>query len=255
MTGLFVTWKGAWREAWSNRRGFWFQIVITVLNDAMWIVFWVLFFRRVGEIRGWDIDQLIVLQAILTTGGGISLGLLANARHTGNLILNGGLDAALAVPSPTLAYLLVRRVYPINVGDIVFGVGVFVFFGNPTLSRTIIYLAGVVTATVLFTSLLVLVGSSAFWLGRNDVGDLGFHAILLFPSYPVDVFSGVTKVLMFTVIPAGFITGIPSRLVDDFDLGLFAATLTVAVGFAIAAVVVFDRGLRRYTSGAIWTTG
>ena len=28
----------------------------------------------------------------------------------------------------------------------------------------------------------------------------------------------------------------------------------VAAGFATAAIVLFNRGLRRYTSGAVWTT-
>jgi len=254
MTGLMTTWRAAWSEAMSNRRGFWFEATIMIFNDVIWLVFWILFFRRVGEIRGWDIEQLIVLQAILTTGGGITLGLLANARHTGHLVLNGGLDAALTMPSSTLAYLLVRRVQPINVGDIIFGVLLFTFFGNPTVSRTIVYLLGVAIAATIMTSFLVLAGSSAFYLGRNDGGDLGFHAVLLFAAYPVDVFSGATKVLLYTVIPAGFITGIPSRLVDEFDFGSFLACVAVAGGFATAAVYSFNRGLRRYTSGAVWTT-
>lgn len=253
MSALVDTWLAAWAEAWSNRRGFWFQVVVMVLNDAMWLVFWILFFREVGEIRGWDLDQLIVLQAILTTGGGITLGLLANARRLGPLILDGGLDAALALPRHALATILVRRVQPINVGDVLFGIALFGLFGDPTPTRTAVYAAGVVIATVMFTSCLVLAGSTAFWLGRPDAGELGFHAVLLFPSYPVDVFTGVTKVLMFTVIPAGFITGLPTELVEEFDPAIFAATAAVATAFATAAVLVFDRGLRRYTSGAMWT--
>ena len=254
MTGLLATWRSAWSEAMSNRKGFLFEATIMIVNDIIWLTFWILFFRRVGEIRGWDIDQLIVLQAILTTGGGITLGLFANARQTGHLVLNGGLDAALTMPSSTLAYLLVRRVQPINVGDIIFGILLFSLFGNPTPSRTIVYILGVLIAAVMFTSFLVLAGSSAFYLGRNDGGDLGFHAVLLFAAYPVDVFSGATKVLLYTVVPAGFITGIPSRLVEEFDFGSFLACVAVAAGFATAAIVTFQKGLRRYTSGAVWTT-
>ena len=226
-----------------------------IVNDVMWIVFWILFFRRVGEIRGWDIDQLIVLFSILTTGGGITLGLLANARQTGHMILNGGLDAALATPAPTLLYILVRRVQPINVGDIVFGLVLFFGFAHPTPERTAVFVLGVLMAAVLFTSFLVLAGSAAFYVGRNDGGDLGFHAIMLFAAYPVDVFSGFTKVLLYTVVPAGFVTGTPSKLVESFDLQLLAATLGVVALFTCAAALAFSRGLRRYTSGAVWTTG
>ena len=63
MRALAVTWQTAWREAWANRRGFWTQVTVMVINDVVWIVFWVLFFHRVGTVRGWNVDQLLVLLA------------------------------------------------------------------------------------------------------------------------------------------------------------------------------------------------
>ncbi len=247
------TWLGAWQQAWSNRRSFWFQTLIMMLNDLVWIVFWIVFFRRVGEVRGWDINNLMVLQAILTTSGGIVLGLLANARRIPELATTGGLDAALALPVPTLPYLLVREVQPINVGDLAFGLGLFAVAGNPTPARTLAFAVAVVIATVLLASFLVLTGSSVFFLGRTEAGDLGFHAITLFSSYPVDVFGGLARVVMFTVVPAGFVTGLPSKWVESFDPKLALASAAVATGFAVAAVLSFNRGLRHYTSGAVWT--
>jgi outer membrane protein assembly factor BamB len=41
------------------------------LNDVAWVVFWVLFFRRVGTIHGWDRSRVLLLEAALTTGGGV----------------------------------------------------------------------------------------------------------------------------------------------------------------------------------------
>ena len=57
---------------------------------------------------------------------------------------------------------------------------------------------------------LILVGSASFWVGRNDGGDLGFHAILLFSNYPVDIFGGVTRIFLYAVVPAGFVTSTPA---------------------------------------------
>lgn len=67
MTALALTWVTAWREALANRRGFWTQVTLMVVNDIVWILFWILFFRRVGEVRGWAVDDVLVLLAILTT--------------------------------------------------------------------------------------------------------------------------------------------------------------------------------------------
>ncbi|MCU1344266.1 MAG: hypothetical protein JWL70_532 [Acidimicrobiia bacterium] len=69
-----------------------------VLNDLAWIGFWVLFFHRVGNLGGWDRDGVLMLLAVLTTGGGLVLGFLSNARRLAQLITDGGLDAVLALP-------------------------------------------------------------------------------------------------------------------------------------------------------------
>ena len=48
-------------------RGFWFQVGIMAANDVAWVVFWVLFFRKVGTLKGWDTHKVLLLFAILTT--------------------------------------------------------------------------------------------------------------------------------------------------------------------------------------------
>ncbi len=58
-------------------------MAVMMINDLVWVVFWVLFFDRVGTLGGWDRDSILVLQAVLTTAGGLSLGLLANGRRIG----------------------------------------------------------------------------------------------------------------------------------------------------------------------------
>lgn len=248
-----VTWRSAWREALANRAGFWTQIAIMMVNDLVWIVFWFLFFDRVGTVQGWDLDRLIVLFAILTTSAGIVLGLLNNARMTGRLAATGALDSALALPVPPLVYLLFRRVEPVNVGDLAFGIVLFTVFGNPTPQRILIFVFGVFCAVLILTGFLVLVGSISFWAGRNDAGDLGFHAIVLFANYPVDIFGGATRVFLYAVIPSGFVSSAPARLVDDFDPVWAVGTLAVALGVALAGWSAFTLGLRHYTSGASWT--
>ena len=67
-----------WRPSRARSR---VQMLIMAINDFVWVIFWVLFFDRVGTLGGWDRDSIILLQAVLTTAGGLSLGLFANARH------------------------------------------------------------------------------------------------------------------------------------------------------------------------------
>lgn len=253
MKALLATSRAAFLESWSNRGGFWTQVVTMVVNDLAWVVFWALFFRRVGAIRGWDTERVLLLLAVLTTAGGIVLGLLANARAIGRLAADGELDAALALPVSPLAHLLFRRISATNLGDIAFGIVLFAVACGPTLERTAIFVVGVIASTALLTGFLVTMGSISFFVGRDDAGELGFHAMLMFAAYPVDIFGGAAKVFLSTVLPAAFVATVPARLVDEFDPRLAAALLGMAGLFAALGWMSFHAGLKRYTSGAVWT--
>lgn len=253
MRATAATARAALAEAWANRSGFWTQVSAMVVNDVAWVAFWVLFFDRVGSVRGWDVDLVLLLLAVLTTSAGIVLGPLGNARRIGVLAANGELDAVLALPVHPLAHVLVRRVDTTNLGDIAFGVALFAIAGDANPERAALYLLGVATAATVLTGFLVATGSLAFFAGRNDAGELGFHAVLLTAAYPVDVFGGVAKILLYTVVPAAFVGAVPARLVDSFDPAVAGASIGVALLFALAGWTAFTLGLRRYTSGAAWT--
>ncbi|HEX8001284.1 MAG TPA: ABC-2 family transporter protein [Mycobacteriales bacterium] len=253
MNGLAMTMRNAVAEAWANRGAFWAQVTVMVVNDVAWVAFWVLFFHRVGTVRGWDAHGVLLLLAVLTTSAGLVLGLFANARSVGRLVSGGAIDAALVLPVPTLPYLLVRRVNATNLGDVLFGVLLFAIAGSPSPGRVALYLVGVVTSAVLLTGFLVATGSIAFFAGRDDVGELSFHGMLLLSSYPVDVFGPVAKIVMYTVVPAAFVGAVPAKLMASFDPWVALALVGSAAFFALLGWTVFNAGLRRYTSGAVWT--
>lgn len=240
-------------EAGANRASLGSQMFVMIVNDVVWVAFWVLFFRRVGDVRGWDGQRILLLLAVITSAAGVTLGVLGNARRIGVMAVEGQLDAVLALPVPPLAYLLLRRVEPMNVGDLVFGLALFAIAGHPTIERTVVFVVVVLLAATLMTGFLVLTGSLAFFVGRSEGGELGFHAILLLGSYPVDIFAGMAKVILYSVVPAAFVSSIPAHLIDSFDAGRALQLAAVACTFAFAGWATFTIGLRRYTSGSVWT--
>ena len=255
MRALLATMRNALAEAAANRGALASQMAVMIVNDIAWIAFWILFFDRVGTLHGWDSDRILLLLAVLTTAGGVTLGLLANARRVGTMAIEGDLDAVLSLPVPPLGYLLLRRVEPTNLGDIAFGLALFALTGSPTIERTLVFAGVVIAASTLMTGFLVLTGSLSFFIGRSEGGELGFHAILLMGSYPVDVFAGMAKVVLYTIVPAAFVSSVPARLIDSFDVGLALWLALIAAVFAFAGWLTFTIGLRRYTSGAVWTRG
>jgi ABC-2 type transport system permease protein len=225
-----------------------------IVNDFAFVAFWFLFFHRVGSIRGWDAHRVMVLFAILATVTGTALGLLSNARRIGEIVGDGRLDAVLALPVDPLAYLLVRTVDTALLGDLAFGPLLFLLFGRPTVERGAIFLLASACGVVVFVAFMIIVGSLTFFAGgRGEQAELGFQAILILASYPIDIFGGATKLLLFTAIPAAFVSGLPASLVDSFSWVTAGSLVLVAVLFAGLARMTFVAGLRRYRSGALWT--
>src|SRR4051812_32481088 len=254
MGAVLLTLRTAVRDAFTNRRSFWVQVTAMAVNDLAWVVFWLLFFHKMGSIRGWDSDRIILLFAVLATASGIALGLLANARRIGELIGDGQLDAALALPVAPLPYLLSHRVDTVLLGDLFFGPTLFVVAGHPTPERAAVFVGASLLASTVLAGFLVAAGSLTFFIGgRGAQSDIAFQAVLLLASYPLDVFGGATRFLLFSAVPAAFVTGLPTRLVDSFDPAV-AAALAGAAAFAVAcAAGLFTLGLRRYSSGTVFT--
>jgi|tagenome__1003787_1003787.scaffolds.fasta_scaffold20988607_3 ABC-2 type transport system permease protein len=253
MSAVAATLRTALADGWANRSSFGFQMLLMIVNDITWVLFWALFFNRVGTIRGWNPDDVYVLFSILLVSSGAALGLLANSRRIGQLAADGALDETLVLPVAALPHILTMRIDAALMGDLAFGPVLFLLAGHPTPERTALFVLGSLAGTVVLVGFLVATGALTLFVGgRGEQGDLGFNAILLFASYPLDIFGGATKVLLFTAVPAAFVTGLPARLVRDFDAATAALLLGMAAFFAVFGWAVFSLGLRRYSSGSVW---
>ncbi|MGH7869579.1 MAG: ABC-2 family transporter protein, partial [Candidatus Dormibacteraceae bacterium] len=110
MITTVATLRTAMLDALANPGSFLLQVGFMVANDATWLIFWTLFFNRVGQLRGWTRDDLFVLFAVTTTVVGIALGLLSNCRWIGQLAADGALDETLMLPVAPLPHLLASRI-------------------------------------------------------------------------------------------------------------------------------------------------
>ncbi|MBI3890247.1 MAG: ABC-2 family transporter protein, partial [Candidatus Wallbacteria bacterium] len=94
--------------------------------------------------------------------------------------------------------------------------------------------------------------SLAFWAGSAEglAGLLG-NALVTFSLYPPGIFHGWTKFMLFTLIPAGFMTYLPVSILRDFGWSrLLGLILGAAASLAIGRLA-FQAGLRHYESGSL----
>ncbi|MCA9926468.1 MAG: ABC-2 family transporter protein, partial [Anaerolineales bacterium] len=73
---------------------------------------------------------------------------------------------------------------------------------------------------------------------------------ITFATYPNALFTGMARVILYTVIPAGFVGAVPVQMIQTHSGELLLVLLGAAVVLWVIAVAVFYTGLRRYESGS-----
>lgn len=76
------------------------------------------------------------------------------------------------------------------------------------------------------------------------------NAMLTFALYPITLFDGTAKFLLFTIIPAALMGSMPASFVREMTWGRLGGLGIGAAIFLGLAVGIFARGLRRYESGS-----
>jgi hypothetical protein len=100
---LRALWQANLLAAMEYRVAFLSQVVGMMLNNALYFIFWVLFFERFEEVRGWALNDMLLLFAVVATGFGAAVVLFGNVVSLTEVIANGRLDYYLSLPRPAYA--------------------------------------------------------------------------------------------------------------------------------------------------------
>ncbi len=238
------------QSAMEYRTAFFVQILTMAATDCLWLFFWLTYFHQFPLVHGWQSTDVVILWSVSACGVGLSVGIFGNARQLPSLIMKGGLDAYLGMPRYVLLHVCIAATDPTAWGDVLFGVGAFILFLHPDVFRLCLFVLLILFVCVIFTAFAIVLGSLAFYLGNTEgLMQQMFGALISFSTYPMDIFQGAVRLLLFTIIPAGFISFIPLQLLHRFTWPLLAALVGFTALFTALAVGVFHFGLRRYESG------
>ncbi len=239
-------------SAMEYRASFISQIVGMVINNSIMLLFWFFFFDRFGEVRGYDFQQVILLFGMVAFGFGIAMVLSGNIyQNLAYLIAQGRLDYYLVFPRHLLLHVIFSRMNISAIGDLTFGL-VACLIVVPWRPATLLAIltAGLLAAAIL-TAYGVIAGSlSFFWGSAENASAQMFGSLITFALYPDTLFSGFSRTLLLSLLPAVLIGAIPAQLVRTLDVRLLLALLAAAAAGWLLAVALFSLGLRRYESGS-----
>jgi ABC-2 type transport system permease protein len=239
------------RTSFADRTNFVLQVAGMAVNNGFWLVLWFLFFTGFREVGGWRIGDMARLLGVVYSLFGASAIFFGGYRDMAGAILRGEIDALLTQPKPVLPRLLARDSIPSAWGDL--GTGLVILGVNAGLDwrSAALSLVAISIGMVAWLSTTVIFASLAFWAaGARSLSRDLMDFTLLVSTYPASIYSGWTKLVAFTVLPAGFVAMAPVGLVREPSWGAAGLALGGAAVYAAIAAGVFHLGLARYRRGA-----
>ena len=238
------------RASLSLRGAFLLQAAFMALNNLVYFWVWVVFFKRFHDLGGFGMVDMELTYGIVACGFGLAVTLAGGLRELSRMIVEGALDSYLTQPKPALLQALCSRTLASGWGDLASGLLMIGLSHQVSLVHLPYLLLAIVLSAVVFVGAGVFFHSAAFWLGPVDsLARMLWDFLITFSIYPEPIFGGGIRILLFTLMPAAFSGFLPARLAHQPTPLNLALALGGAVGVTCVALVVFERGLRRYESG------
>lgn len=232
------------------RGAFLIQCLFMLVNNLIFFAVWWLFFRKFEEIGGWRLAEVTALYGLVAGCFGLAMIFGGGVRQLARLIADGDLDSFLTQPKNLLLHTVGSQSMASGWGDVISAAVLLFYSGYLTWNHAPILILTLISGAVLFVSAGILFNSLAFFLGPVDtLARQMFEFVVTFSVYPQTVFAGYLKLILFTLVPAGFIGFLPVEVLREFRWDYVAAIIFGTIAYLAFTIWVFHTGLRRYTSG------
>jgi ABC-2 type transport system permease protein len=243
------------RAALQYEADFWLMIAAAVLSQGVGLGFLAALFARVPHLDDWSIWHVTLMYAMVTVTEGIGSLLFEGTWRLSGMIHNGELEYLLVRPYPVALQVASSAVGFNGLGNILLG-GVMIAVALPRahLSWSLLTVSAAVllfvSAAAVKQAISLATNSMSFWLrGPNPVVAYAAHQVGELARYPLGIYPTGLRVFMSVALPLAFTSYFPVAFVTgttDNYLGLL--TPLIAVYCTVAALFLFNRGLKRYES-------
>ncbi len=236
------------QSAMEYRANFITQSTFMILNDVIWLIFWMIFFAKFPVLNEWGIKEMMIMMATITFSWGIVGIFFGNFRFLAEVIREGQLDFYLTLPKEELTHILISKSKFDAFGDALFGL-ILAIITVPLVKLPLFFFLSL-NSCIIILGFAIILGSLSFYIGSAvEASSQGLMGVLSIASYPFSAFAGYTKFILLTLIPAGFITGIPVELIREFDWTQMIYMMICAATIFSLAIIVFKKGIKKYESG------
>ena len=232
-----------------------------MLTSLFWIVIAVLtvdvFFNQTNQLGGWSYYEVLVLLGVFNTiNGFIEFALRQNMARIVDHIRKGTLDYVLTKPVDSQFFVSFRHLVFWRLADIFWGCALIVYalakLGRwPSVLDFVLFLILLLAAMVLVYSIWMILMTTSFWFVKIEILSFIFSSFFETTRFPVQVYKGWLRILLTFILPAAFMTSVPSAaLTGKWDVATTVIALLVALGFFVVSRVFWKVALKSYTSAS-----
>ena len=234
-----------------NKVTFLMNVTFMILNNASILIQWFVLFRLREDIGGYTMREVMLLWGLMAASFGLSHILFARVYSLPELIVSGKLDSYLVQPKNVLLGVMTSSTNISAIGDLLYGLILLAVCGLG-VRGFLFSLLFVVTGMIILTAFALFLGSLAFWFVRVEMlsGEM-VMGLISFATYPDGIFQGISRFLLYFIMPVGMIVYHPVHILVRFDAGMFFTVLGYACLLSAVAAMVFYGGLRRYASSSL----
>ncbi len=176
----------------------------------------------IGPDTGWGKWQFFVfLSTTLFVNSLVEAFFMPNTEEFSEQVRTGGLDFALLKPIDTQFLVSLARVDWSSFSNFIFAIVLMSYSlaqldYRPTVWAVLLYPIFVLCGVAILYSLMIALGSTSIWLGRNQsLYDFWFY-ITNFSRYPMEIYRGplgdpLRRIFTF-IIPVLVVVNVPARL-------------------------------------------
>ncbi len=236
----------------SFKAGFLMQAVGMLINNTAFVLIWYLLFKRFGNINGYTIKEIFLLQGSLVASYSIFFFFLSGTVKLDEYLYEDRFLDMQLYPVSTLVVLTTKSGDASQWGDGIEGLillGIYSFW-NPFAIPWIV--VAIILITVGWYGVFLTLNSVLFWRPRlrKVLQEAGYDIFLGGGFYPTDNFKGFLRYLFtfFLFIP---IMGYPMEVVRGaMDWRYLLITVFVVIGINVVGLVLWKKGVKRVESGS-----
>ncbi len=233
---------------WSLVELFWMTVNLLLVS---------VIYRHTDTIAGWSQYEMVLLVGTSMIIQRFLMGFFwSSIFDFGRNVRTGNFDFFLAQPGNVMFMATTRKLDPDGLINSVVAAGVVIYAArqlglHPSVLDIVLYGFLILCGLAIHYSILMLSTSMVFWLTSAQGVEGGYFTLMEFSRLPREAFKGIANTLFVWLLPVVVVSNAPARtLLHGFEWQWALWLFVLAVVWFALAVLVFNRGLRRYASAS-----